>query len=83
MQTIKIDIEESIYSRIVEQGVDLQEILKEFIYDLSDDVYPAISTEEAKKRVEDALSRYKNRADTFSSFDDDYKQGLDNYIESL
>jgi hypothetical protein len=60
MQTIKIELEDSLYKNIIDNGINIQEKLKEMLYDLVDDGYPAISTKEAKKRVSDTVVSYRN-----------------------
>jgi hypothetical protein len=73
MQTIKIQLEDTVYQNIVKSGVDIQAKIKEFLLDFVDDGYPAISTEEAKKRVADAMEDYKtNGMKNFSAVDKDF-----------
>lgn len=73
MQTIKIQLEDTVYQNIVKSGVDIQAKIKEFLLDFVDDGYPAISTEEAKKRVADAMEDYKtNGMKNFSVVDKDF-----------
>lgn len=48
-----------------------------------DDGYPAISTSKAKKRVEDAVNRYRDGRYGYSTFDDNYMQKMEKYIQSL
>ena len=66
MQTLKIELEDSVYQNVVQSGIDIQEKVKEFLFDLVDDGYPAITTQEAKKRVSDAVNRYKNNPKSFT-----------------
>ena len=72
MQTLKIEIEDNIYQNIVHSGIDVQEKVKEFLFDLVDDGYPAISTEEAKKRVAKAVTRYHENPESFTVADDNF-----------
>ena len=81
MQTLKIELEDSMYQNIVHSGVDIQAKVKEFLFDLVDDGYPAISTEEAKKRVSDAVQRYRTNPESFTEFTDDYWNDLDTVID--
>ncbi|PHQ88467.1 MAG: hypothetical protein COB42_08775 [Sulfurimonas sp.] len=60
MQTIKLELEDNIYQNIVKSGIDIQSKFKEFLFDLVDDSYPAISTKEAKERVAKAVEEYTN-----------------------
>ncbi len=83
MQTIKIDIEDTLYQSIIDKGINVQEKLKDMIYDLMNDDYPSISTAEAKKRVFDAVQRYENKKDIYRSYDDNFKKEMDQYIDSL
>ena len=83
MQTIKIEIEDSLYHKIVESDINIQERLKAFLDTLFDDKYPTLSTKEAQQRVSDALQRYEKNPSSFTPFDTNYKTELDNYIKSL
>ncbi len=60
MAIINLELEDSFYEDIKKQGIDLQAQFQEFLADLKDDGYPAISTEEAKKRVKKAVEEYKS-----------------------
>ena len=55
---LQVEVEDTLYEDIKKQGIDLQAQFKEFLLDLRDDGYPAISTEEAKKRVGEAVEDY-------------------------
>jgi polyhydroxyalkanoate synthesis regulator phasin len=66
MQTLKIELEDGVYQNIVHSGIDIQEKVKEFLFDLVDDGYPAITTQEAKKRVSDAVKRYEKNPESFT-----------------
>ena len=83
MHTIKLEIEDNLYKKMIESGINIQDKLKEFLSSLFDDSYTSLSTEEATKRVSDALQRYENDPASFTPFDSRYKTELDNYIESL
>ena len=60
MQTIQLEIENDVYDELKNASININHKIKEFLYSLVDDGYPAISYEEAKKRVSDAVNRYKN-----------------------
>lgn len=60
MQTLQFQVQDDVYQDILDRGIDIQSRFKEFLYDLRDDGFPSISTEEAKKRVVDAVDSYKN-----------------------
>lgn len=60
MQTLKVHIDDSVYSKLIKSGIDIEANIQSFLEELLDDGYPAISTNEAKKRVCDAVDRYHN-----------------------
>lgn len=72
MQTIKIQLEDAMYQNIVQSGVDIQAKFKEFLIDFVDDGYPAITTEEAKKRVAQAVESYRNGTMKTTTLDDEF-----------
>ena len=83
MQTIKIEIEDSLYQNIIKSGIDIQEKLKDMVYDLVDDGYPAISTQEAKKRVNNAIDRYESKKGVYSPYDTSFTKNINQYIDNL
>jgi hypothetical protein len=46
---ITIKLEDSLYKNIIDNGINIQDKLKEMLYDLVDNGYPAILTKKAKK----------------------------------
>jgi len=82
MQTLKIELEDNVYQNIIHSGIDVQEKIKEFLFDLVDDGYPAISTEEAKKRVSDAVNRYEDGTGVYLN-EEEYAIHRSEHIESL
>ena len=61
MQTIQLQIEDDIYDELKSKGIDINHKLQHFLYDLLDDGYPAISEDEAKQRVSNAVdSAYRD-----------------------
>ena len=70
MQTIKLQLEDNIYQEFVQNGIDIQAKFEEFLVDFADDGFPAITTEEAKKRVSTAVEEYRNGTMTTVSHDD-------------
>ena len=60
MQTIQLEIDDELYESIKDSHINLQSKFKEFLLSLTDDGFPAISTDEAKKRVDDAMTSYKD-----------------------
>jgi len=83
MRTIKIEVEDTIYDRIVKSGIDIEEKFEEFIYDFADNGYPGITTKEAEQRVSDAFKRYKSGKFEFDSYDKSFVEKLDSYIDNL
>lgn len=82
MHTIKLNIPDNLYPKLVDSKIDIQSQFEEFLYDLFDDGYPAISTDEAKKRVSEAVFKYKNgELKTLP-----YEQGtdkIDNWLKTI
>lgn len=74
MQTIHLQIQDNLYEQLIKSGVNIQEKFNEVLYDMLDDGYPSISTQEAKKRVADAVEQYKNGTMHTVSSDDMWQQ---------
>jgi len=72
MQTIKLQLEDNLYENILNSGIDVQAKFKEFLFDLIDDAHPSISTEEAKKRVSEAVKDYHKNPQNFSKIDNNF-----------
>ncbi len=73
MQTIKLQLDDNVYEEIVQSGIDIKAKFKEFLMDFVDDGYPAITAEEAKKRVSEAVEDYrKNGTKNFKAMDDSF-----------
>jgi hypothetical protein len=61
MHTIQLQVNDGIYNQIITSGVDIQASFDEFVAELIDDGYSAISKQEALKRVSDGVGRYQNQ----------------------
>lgn len=72
MRTIKLQLEDNLYTNILNSGIDVQAKFKEFLSDLVDDGYPSISMEEAKKRVSEAVEDYHTNPQKFSKLDSSF-----------
>ena len=72
MHTIKLQLDDNLYKNITQNGIDIKEKFKEFLMDFIDDGYPAITTEEAKKRVTDTINKYRNEPQSFTELDDNF-----------
>ena len=82
MQTIKIELEDHIYKRVIDSGVNLQEKFKEMIYDFLDDGYPAITTEEARKRVAKAVKDIRD-GNAILLTQEEYDKDMDKFLKLL
>ena len=82
MQTIKIELEDHIYKRVIDSGVNLQEKFKEMIYDFLDDSYPAITAKEAKKRVTKAVKDIRNGSAILLT-QEEYDKDMEKFLKSL
>ena len=85
MQTINLNIENEIYEDIKRAGIDIQKKFNEFLSQFAfvDDGYPAIGTDEAKRRVAEALEHYRRSPEDFTSYDDSYWDDLDAKIDKF
>lgn len=72
MRTIKLELEDNLYQSIINNKIDVQAKFKEFLFDLVDDGYPSISTQEAKERVSKAVEDYHTNPQKFSTLDSDF-----------
>ncbi len=60
MHTIHLHVQDTIYDKIINSGIDIQGRFDEFILDLMDEGYPTIPKSEAIRRVADGMERYQN-----------------------
>ena len=60
MQTLQFQVQDDLYNTIKDSGIDINSKVKDFLYNLVDDGYPTISTNEAQQRVSDAVDSYNN-----------------------
>ncbi len=82
MQTIQLQIQDGVYDQLMKSGIDIQAKINEFLLDMVDDGYPSISTDEAKKRVSDAVERYKNGTGEYLN-SQDYQVHISSTIANL
>lgn len=84
MQTIQLQVEDDIYDELKSKGIDINHKLQDFLYDLLDDGYLAISEDEAKQRVSDGVDRYHNGTGSYTNSTQyaEYKSNLINSIKS-
>lgn len=83
MHTVQLQLNDDLYNNLSAKNVDIQTKVKEFLFSLVDDGYEAISTEEAKKRVSDAVDRYQNKTSQYRPIDENYIEDMNQYVESL
>jgi len=82
MHTIKLQLDDNLYEDITQSGIDIKEKFKEFLTDFIDDGYPAISTQEATKRVSKAINNYENNKGEYLT-NEEYKSHMNKHIEKL
>ena len=83
MHTIQLQLSDDLYNSIKDMGIDINEKVQDFLYNLVDDNYPAISFDEAKQRVSDAVDRYHNGIGVYVKLDEKFQKQMDNFIENL
>ena len=82
MQTIELQIPDNIYNQLVKSGIDIKQQLQDNLYDLLDDGYSSITTQEATKRVSDLVRDYESGAMKTVP----YEQGMDkidNWLKTI
>ena len=84
MQTINLQIDSSIYEEMIKSGVNIQNKFNEFLSQFAfvDDGYPTIGTEEAKRRVAEAVEHYKKHPEDFVPYSEGMDR-IDRWLESL
>lgn len=84
MQTIKLEIENSIYEDIMDGGIDIQKKFNEFLkqFAIIDDGYPAIGTDEAKRRVAEAVEEYRSGKGIYLN-EDKYNSSMNRFMAKL
>jgi len=83
MHTLQLQLSDDLYNSIKDMGIDINEKVQDFLYNLVDDNYPAISFDEAKQRVSDAVDRYHNGTGVYVKLDEEFQKQMDNFIENL
>jgi len=83
MHTLQLQLSDDLYNSIKDMGIDINEKVQDFLYNLVDDNYPAISFDEAKQRVSDAVDRYHNGTGVYVQLDEEFQKQMDNFIENL
>ena len=84
MQTVQIQINDDLYEHLSAHNIDIQAKIKDYLLALvGTNNYLSISTEEAKKRVSDAIDRYESGSGQHVSLDSNYAKELSTFIERL
>jgi len=84
LQTVQIQINDDLYENLSSHNIDIQAKIKEYLLALvNGNTYPSISTEEAKKRVSEAMGRYEDGHGQYRSLDSEYEKELSTFIERL
>ena len=84
MQTVQVQINDDLYKNLSSHNIDIQAKIKEYLFALvNDNSYPSISTEEAKKRVSEAINRYESGNVQYTVLDNDYPKNMSTFIERL
>ncbi|RBQ28509.1 hypothetical protein ACNSOS_00385 [Aliarcobacter vitoriensis] len=82
MHTIKLNIPDNLYPKLVNSKIDVQSQFEEFLYDLFDDGYPSISKEEAHKRVSESVLAYKKGELKTVPYEDGMDK-IDNWLKTV
>jgi hypothetical protein len=82
LKTLKIELDDNIYKNITQSGVDIQAKVKEFLVSFVDDGFPAISKDEASKRINEAVDNHKNDSATYLDAQE-YEDHMSKYMKSL
>ena len=82
MHTIQLQPQDDVYEDIKKRNIDIQAKFKEFLFNITDDGYPAISKDEAKRRVTEAVDEYHSGSGEFINADD-YEKEMNQFTKSL
>ena len=83
MKTLQIEIQDDLYNTIKDSSIDINNKVKEFLYNLVDDGYSTISTSQARSRVAQSIENYKNNNTKYSKYDKNFKDEMNQFIESI
>ncbi|PHS59127.1 MAG: hypothetical protein COB17_00935 [Sulfurimonas sp.] len=83
MHTIKLQVDDTMYNEIVKSGINIQENLMQSMRELLlFNNYPAITENEAIKRVQNSVNEIEsNKAELISN--DEADKEIDEFIETL
>jgi len=83
MRTIQLQIDDDLYEELIDHGVNFKAEIGSFLRGLVDDGYPAVTTEEARKRVAEAVERYRSGEGIYTPVDEKFRQEMADFIESI
>jgi len=83
MHTLQLQLNDDLYENLTSRNIDISGKIKEYLLSLANDGYPAITSEEAKRRVKDAVERYKSGNGVYVTLDANHVADMDKFIESL
>lgn len=82
MHTIKLNVPDNLYPKLLNSKIDIQLQFEEFLHELFDDGYPSISSDEAKERVSDLVLKYKKGELKTIPYEEDMDK-IDNWLKTI
>jgi predicted DNA-binding protein YlxM (UPF0122 family) len=83
MHSLNLQINEMVYNKLIAKGVDINAELNDFLENLALDETSYISTQDAIKRVSDAVAKYENKTGIYTPYDTTFYNEMNQYIKSL
>jgi len=82
MHTIQLQLEDSLYNKMKNNGIDINAQFQEYLLDFINDGYPTIDTDEATQRVSNALTDYEtNGLKNFEASDDSFWDNTESRLQ--
>jgi len=84
MRTIQLQIDDDLYEELIDHGVNFKAEIGSFLRGLVDDGYPTVTTQEGRKRVAEAVERYRSGkgiymdSDAYEKHNTDFLLALEN-----
>ena len=83
MRTIQLQIDDDLYEELIDHGVNFKAEIGSFLRGLVDNGYPSVTTEEGRKRVAEAVERYRSGEGIYTPVDEKFRQEMADFIESI
>jgi len=83
MHTLHLQLNDDLYEHLSAKNIDIPTKIKEYLLSLLNDTYPSVSTEEAKRRVTNAVERYNNGTGSYTTLNANHVDDINKYIESI